>query len=224
MKNFYKRRTKTILIAVIVLCLAVPAGIQVSIDRGKTSRTNWRDVPAVEGASSFADIFGGVRQFLAAYLWNKGDTVYHEYYGANVYKEIALYPYYWMITRLDKHFATPFYFASWMLCRFGLTDEGFNLAIEGLKHNPNSPELHENLASIYYFFKKNPKKARYHVVRAINLTSDPEERQVLMNFLSLVEETLAGKKKIPELTPVSEAEKKHEHEEGEYCPECGHEH
>lgn len=210
--------------AVVVVLLAGAALLQYSIDGAGASEARWNETSPVETAGSFLDILGGVRETVAAYFWTKTDVVHHRYYHGNVSREQALYPYYWMITELDPHFVMAYYYASWMLCRFGKVDEGLELALEGLRHNPNSALLQENLASVYLFYAKEPKKARYHLLKAIRLTAEEGERETLYTFLSIVDKVLAGERKIPEPAPFEEAEKLHEHvhEEGEYCPECEH--
>lgn len=207
---------------VLVLILAGTVLLQYSIDDTRATSTGWEESSPFETARSFLNVLGGVRETLAAYFWSKTDVLFHQYFKGVAFEEEPIFPYYWMITKLDPHFVMAYYFASWMLCRLGRTEEGFELAIEGLRNNPDSSTLQQNLADIYFFFKKDPEKARYHLVRAIQLTDDQEQKEVLENFLNIVDDVIAGDKSIPEVTPMEMTlpHEHHHHEPGEYCPEC----
>ncbi len=212
----------------VVIVLALLGGavaIQYSLD-GQTTATSWDQSGPFDTVRSLLDVLGGVRESVAAYFWTKTDNVFHEYLGGSVLREQSLYPYYWLMTRLDPHFVMPYYFASWILCRMGKVDQGFDLALEGLRNNPESWELQYNLASIYLFFKHDPRKARYHTLRAMRLCNDPEQKEVLESFLYIVDLVASGKRKIPEVTPFDPAEQVHEeghqHGEDELCPDCQH--
>jgi len=194
-------------LALIVLMVAGAVILQYSIDDAGATGSSWKSSSPFETARSFLDILGGMRQSLAAYFWTKTDAVHHEYYEGDVTREQALYPYYWLITRLDHHFVMPYYYASYMLCRFGNTEEGLDLAIEGLRNNPYSPTLQSNLASIYFFFMGEPEKARYHILKAIELSEDDEEIQVYSNLLRIIAAVIAGEKPMPDVKTFQEDQK-----------------
>ena len=198
--------TRVIVLALVVLLAGVVL-LQYSIDNTTTAKTGWEDSSPFDTARSVLDVLGGIRETLAAYFWTKTDEVFHEYLSANIGKEDALYPYYWMITRLDPHFTMPYYFASWTLARLGRVDQGFNLAMEGLRYNPYSANLQENLASMYFFLKKDPKKARYHILKAIELTNDKQQKTVYRSFLDTVNKVIEGKRKIPDVAPLRQTNK-----------------
>lgn len=193
------RLIKSLVIPLLLLLLAGLSALQYSIDESEATTSGLENSSPYETVRSIFDILGGVRETLAAYFWTKTDTLHHDYFGGDISKEQALYPYYWMITRLDPHFAMAYYFASWMLCRFGLTDEGFDLALEGLRYNPKSAQLQNNLASIYFFFKKDPEKARYHQLKAIELTDDQNQKEVYKTFLGIIDSVISGKTDISEV-------------------------
>lgn len=190
---------KLLVIFSLALLLAGLCALQYSIDGNEATTSGLEESSPYETVRSIFDILGGVRETLAAYFWTKTDTLHHDYFGGDITREQALYPYYWMITRLDPHFAMAYYFASWMLCRFGLVDEGFDLALEGLRYNSKSAQLQSNLASIYFFYKKDPEKARYHQLKAIELTDDKEQKQVYETFLGVIDSVISGKKDISEV-------------------------
>lgn len=203
---------------VVVVMVAGAVAFQYAINASGESRAGWDDSSPFDSARSILDVLGGFRQSVAANLWTKTDDVYHEYFGGGVWKEKAIFPYYWLITRLDPHFPMAYFFASWMLARFGNVDGGYALALEGLRYNPDSPQLQENLASIYFFFKKDPRKARYHLLKAIDLTDDEEQKEVYRNFLNTIDKVIAGEKQIPEVSRLQDLDKHneghhHEHEQ-----------
>ena len=68
-------------------------------------------------------------------------------------------------------------------------------------------------ASIYFFFKKDPRKARYHQLKAIDLTDDEGQKQVYRNFLNTIDKVIAGEKQIPEVSRVQDLDK---HNEGHH--------
>ena len=212
------RFSSRVIVLFLLVVLAGAVLLQYSIDNTTAAKTGWKDSSPFDTAHSILDVLGGLRETVAAYFWTKTDDVFHGYLGGNMGKEDALYPYYWMITRLDPHFTMPYYFASWTLARIGKVDQGFDLAMEGLRHNPYSASMHDNLASMYLFFKKDPKKARDHILKAMELTDDQQQKAVYETFLGTVDKVIAGERKIHDPVPLRQTEKiteeaeQHEHE------------
>jgi hypothetical protein len=196
------RRFTVIVVGVIVVLLVAASFIQVSLDDSATAHAGWSKSSPLDTGRSVLDVLGGVRQTLAAYMWTKTDTIFHQYLGHNLKHEQPLFPYYWLISRLDPHFTMAVYYASWMLCEFGRVDEGLALALEGVKDNPDSAILQENLANIYLFFKKDPAKARYHGAKAIELSKSKDERDIMQMTQNLINDIIAGKKKVPKVIPI----------------------
>ncbi len=203
------RRSTVAVVAVMALLIAGAVVLQYAIDGSEPAAASWDESSPFDTARSVLDLLGGVRQSVAANLWSKTDEVFHEYVH-DISKEQALYPYYWLITRLDPHFTMAYYFASWMLARLGRVDRGLELAREGLRYNPDSAELQENLAQLYFFFKRDPALARYHILKAIELTGDGEQRQVYESFLRSVDDVISGKREMHDLVPMREAHRMHE--------------
>lgn len=197
------RAVKSMVLLLIAVVLAGAVLLQYSLDSAFATKQSWKNSSPLDMGRSILDLLGGVRETLAAYFWTKTDTVFHEHYGADPIRSQSLYPYYWLITRLDTHFIMAYYYASFMLCRFGRVDEGLDLALEGVKYNPDSATLQDNLSQIYLFFKGDPEKARYYCLKAISFERDEGERAVLRNFLNLIDTILAGRKPIPKV-PTSE--------------------
>jgi hypothetical protein len=191
-----------VLVVFIVVLLAGAVLLQYSVDSISAREESWKNSAPFDTGRSILDLLGGVRETLAAYFWTKTDTIHHTYFGEDILKEQALYPYFWLITKLDPHYNMAYYFASYMVCRFGKVDQGLNMALEGARYNPDSALLQENLSQIYLYFVQDPKKARYHILKAIQLTKDPGDKRVYMRFLSLIDLIMAGKRKIPEVLPA----------------------
>lgn len=184
-------------IAVVAVLLAALVGgvlLQYSLDNSAVAHSN-NSVSA--GGHSLLDVFGGVRQTLAAFMWNKGHTVFHQYLGEDPKQDIVMYPYYWLITKLDPHFEEAYFYASYMLCHFGLVKEGYALALEGVRNNPDSAELQRNLAEIYFFFKKDPRKAKYHIEKAIALSTDDADKVIYGKLYALIAYVLNGTMPLP---------------------------
>jgi tetratricopeptide (TPR) repeat protein len=197
--------SRVIIVSVIVLILAGAVLIQYALDN-TTARAGWKDSSPYDATRSILDVLGGVRQTIAAYWWTRTDVLFHEYFGHDLTKETLDFPYEWLITKLDPHFAIAYYFASYTLCRMGLVDQGFNLALEGVRNNPNSPELQENLAEIYFFYKRDARKALYHVNKAIQLAQTYGSGYFITadftTFRDTIEAAIAGKIKIPPLSSL----------------------
>ncbi len=210
-----------VLALALIALLAGAVLLQYSIDNAAGSKTQQERSSPSQAGRSLLDLLGGVRESIAAYFWIKTDAIHHEYYGGDITKEQALYPYYWMITRLDPHFTMAYFYASYMLCRFGEVKPGFDLALEGVRYNPDSPLMQYNLAEIYFFFEKDPAKARYYLLKAIQLTNDEQDKIVWGNLLNTIDEVLAGKRKQPVVGSIKQAagldkkldkyEQQHEH-------------
>lgn len=217
--SFLKRNGVSVLVvALMVLALGGAILLQYSLDSSPVTMAKWSDTSPVDTLHSLVDVFGGIRQSVAAYLWAKTDDVFHEYLGGTLESERALFPYFWLITRLDTHFTMPFNFASYTLCLFGRVKEGFDLALGGLRDNPDSALLQKNLAEIYLFYLKDPAKARYHLQKAVSLYKDPGDKSVAQNLLQYTDDVITGKKKIHEPPPlkvhqqISKEAEEHEHE------------
>ncbi|MHB8893812.1 MAG: hypothetical protein ACYC99_01365 [Candidatus Geothermincolia bacterium] len=203
-------RSKHFTLAVIglVLVLLVAASlVQVSLDHSATARAGWSKSSPFDTGRSVLDVLGGVRQTLAAYFWTKTDNIHHEYYGGDPTREQSLFTYYWLTTRLDPHYTMAYYYASYMLCRFGKTEEGLRLAQEGVANNPDSALLQENLASIYLFFEKDPEKALYHNEKALELATDSGDKRSFLQLQRVIKRVLSGEIKVPEPIPLKEATK-----------------
>jgi len=192
-----KRKKFTLgVIAMVIVLVTAGAFVQASVDTSVTTGVGSGQSAPSSAGHSVLDVLGGVRESLAAYFWTKTDSVFHDYFGGSLAKEKPLFPYYWMITRLDPHFVMPYYYASWMLCQFGHPREGLALAIEGARYNPDSADLQENLAEIYLFFMEDPQKALYHSQKAIEMATSPEQVLPYQSVQKVIELVLSGQRKI----------------------------
>jgi len=182
--------------ALIIVLVAAGALLQVSVDHAASNESGVGKSAPANAGQSILDVLGGVRESLAAYFWTKTDEIFHGYLGGSLYQEKPLFPYYWMITRLDPHFVMPFYFASWMLCEYGHPAEGLKLALEGARYNPDSADMQEDLAEIYLFFMNDPQKAAYHSHKAMTMATSEEQLRPYQEVQKVIDLVLSGQRKI----------------------------
>ena len=191
--------------AIIVVGVALMAGVvvlQYGIDSQKaTVRGTSASVPK-DTAQSILDVLGGVRETFAAYLWVKTDNIFHGFLGEDIASDGPIFPYFWLITRLDPHYVEAYYFASWMLCRYGKVQEGFDMALDGVRNNPDSEILQKNLADIYLFYMHDLPKAKYHLERSIKLATNDADRNIAVVDLALVNKIMAGERKSPNIETI----------------------
>ena len=206
-----------LVVALIVMILAGVVLIQYSLDRA-SAQAGWKDSTPFNASRSILDVLGGVRDSLAAVLWSRTDSIYHGYLGGDISKDVFYIPYQWLITRLNPHFAIAYYYASYILCRLGKVQQGFDLALEGVRNNPDSSELQENLAEIYIFFKRDPTKALYHINKAIRLRNRNGSGYFVTpeydSIKKMIEGVASGRIKLPALTSLENL-KKNAKEQGE---------
>jgi hypothetical protein len=186
-------------VLLIVVLLSGTVLLQYSLDSSSATERSLKNSTPFDTGRSILDLLGGVRETLAAYFWTKTDVIHHTYYGEDITREQAFYPYFWLITKLDPHFTMAYYYASYMVCWFGKMDLGLNLALEGARNNPDSAILQENLSQIYLFFMKDPKRARDHILKAIQLSKDPADTVTYVKFLSTIDLIITGARKIPKI-------------------------
>ena len=200
-----------LVVALIVMILAGVVLIQYSLDRA-SAQAGWKDSTPFNASRSILDVLGGVRDALAAVLWTRSDNIFHGYFSGDLSKDVLYFPYQWLVTRLNPHFPIAFYFASYTLCRLGKVREGFDLALEGIRNNPNSSELQENLAEIYLFFKRDFKKALYHANKAIHIRDQNGTSYFATadydSVKRTIESALSGKIKVPSRTSLEDLKKK----------------
>lgn len=207
--RWVKAKRNTILVVALIAVLIAGAGLlQAAIDSVNGGSSGVSASGPSDAAHSILDLLGGVRQTLAAYLWSKTDDIHHEYYGGDISRETSLFPYYWLITRLDPHYAIAYYYASYMICALGQTQQGIDLALEGIRNNPDSSDLKENLASIYLLYGKDPAKAVYWFDQAIAQSTDPDAKRVWTYQRNLAQDVLEGKKPMPKPLLVKDFIKK----------------
>jgi hypothetical protein len=209
-----KNRFKVIVVLSVMVLLGFTAVVQASLDSSAKSEPGWDKSSPFDTGRSLVDVLGGLRSSLAAYFWTRSDNIFHEFFPHGLGQDKPLYPYYWMVTRLDPHFAMPYYYASWMLCQFGHKEEGLKLAREGVRYNPDSALLQENLASIYFYYFRDPEKAKYHSEKAIELGT-ADEKDMFKVFDNLIGQVLAGKKKILKMIPLEQINRLHQEPPGE---------
>lgn len=100
------------------------------------------------GQTSYAYL-GGLRTFAAAVLWNRLDTLFHEYYGSTFNRDFVVFmPTIRAVIALDPHFVQAYYVASFYLAQSGRVDDGLALAYEGVQVNPTSGIMRSNYIQV----------------------------------------------------------------------------
>jgi tetratricopeptide (TPR) repeat protein len=152
---------KTLLTALIIPLLAVIAFLQMKIDpeRHQFEPDQGIQAHAVSGLPiEFAlGAFTGFREAVAGLLWARTDEFFH----TGNYE--AVMPMVRIITWLDPHFVTVYETGAWHM-DYNFTDYheqsdrryiplSIALMNEGIKNNPNEPELYSDLGLTHYFRK-----------------------------------------------------------------------
>lgn len=100
------------------------------------------------GQTGFAYL-GGLRKFAAAVLWNRIEPLHHEYYDdVSLSDQRYMVPVMYMVTALDPQFEQAYYVSSWIVRERVGDSQGIALARQGLKNNPDSGLMHQNLLQL----------------------------------------------------------------------------
>jgi len=137
---------------------------------------------------------GEFRTVAANLLWIKAENYHHEFveHGGQWNKNKDLLPLIRLITDLDPHFVEAYLTGSWMLAT-GLDrpKEAVRFLREGISNNPRSPELYEELGTLYARRLQDPEKAVRCLEKALSLATDRWERRKLERFLRTVRQMCA---------------------------------
>jgi hypothetical protein len=124
--------------AIVALALFAVLGGQALADRAAPDVPNGALTGQALGRAGFAYLTG-LRQFGAAFLWNRLEPQMHEYYGAHgLGKMTFMLPSIKAIVTLDPQFVEAYYVAPEILIDSGRLQAGLDLAKEGAVNNPKS--------------------------------------------------------------------------------------
>ena len=140
-------------LALVGVLLAGQAATDAMVPSGRA------DTGRALGRTSMA-FLSGLRIFGAAVLWNRLDPQFHEYYGGKpIEVQTFILPTIWMVVTLDPQFVQAYYLAPYILMRSGHVDEGWSLAREGVRNNPESGVLLGSYAELLLIVRKDPAAA-----------------------------------------------------------------
>lgn len=152
----------------IVVLLTGSVFLQYSLNETPERKAGEEENALDSAASSILDLLGGIRETVAAVLWSKTHDIYHAY-SVDEHSSVALFPYYWLVIKLDPHYVMAYYYTSWMLAYNDRVEDALRMAHEGIANNPSASILYYNLSSIYLFYLKDPLAAQSYIDHAIQL-------------------------------------------------------
>ncbi len=132
---------------------------------------------------------GQFRIVFANLLWIKVDQYHHEYieHHGDWTQDTDLLPLLRMITWLDPHFVQAYQVAGFMLSgRLHRYEHARQLLEEGIRNNPKSYELYEEMGMAILRARKNYREAYAYLTRALSLANDEFDRQRLQRFCTTV--------------------------------------
>ncbi len=125
-------------VAIVVLALLAVLGGQALADVVAPSVPNGALTGQALGRAGFAYLTG-LRQFGAAFLWNRLESQMHDYYGGvGLGRMTFMLPSIKAIVTLDPQFVEAYYVAPEILIESGRLQAGLDLAKEGADNNPKS--------------------------------------------------------------------------------------
>ena len=153
-------------------------------------------VPATENASTenvalhtVMAMAGQFRIVFANLLWIKADQYHHEYieHHSDWAQDTDLLPLLRTITWLDPHFVQAYQVMGFMLSgRLHRYEHARRILEEGIRNNPKSHELYEEMGMAILRARKDYREAYAYLTRALSLTTDEFDKQRLQRFCQTV--------------------------------------
>jgi len=138
-------------IAAIAVCLVLALGGQALADSLVPEASGAETNRAVGRAAT--SYLTGLRTYAAAALWNRIDSLLHNYYsGVSLEDQRYMLSTIAAVQALDEHFIQSYYVGAWLLVNNDRVDEGIDMAERGVEANPRSGLLYENLAQVQMLF------------------------------------------------------------------------
>ena len=151
-----------------------------SMENASTENAALRTVMAMAG--QFRIVFANL-------LWIKVDQYHHEYieHHGDWTQDTDLLPLLRTITWLDPHFVQAYQVAGFMLSgRLHRYEHARRLLEEGIRNNPNSYELYEEMGMAILRARKDYREAYAYLTRALSLATDEFDKQRLRRFCQTV--------------------------------------
>ena len=141
-----------------------------------------------------AQIAGSFRTFGANALWLKVDAYHHEWEerGLDWTKNADLLPLLRAITFLDPHFVEAYGVHGFLLAKNDQPRAALALLAEGIRNNPENPDLREGAGLIYAARLNRPADALPYFVRARALARDPFDQRRLARTVRTLKARIAA--------------------------------
>lgn len=177
-----------IVVAPLVIACVISEGL-LSTNVPKTG-----NVPAENAAlRTVMAMAGQFRIVFANLLWIKVDRYHHEYieHHGDWAQDTDLLPLLRLITWLDPHFVQAYQVAGFMLSgRLHRYEHARQLLEEGIRNNPKSYELYEEMGMAILRARKDYRQAYAYLTRAFSLATDEFDRQRLQRFCATIRRKL----------------------------------
>jgi len=132
---------------------------------------------------------GQFRIVFANLLWIKVDQYHHEYiaHHGDWSRDADLLPLLRMITWLDPHFVQAYQVAGFMLSgSLHRYEHARQLLEEGIRNNPQSFELYEEMGMALLRARKDYRQAYTYLTKALSLANDEFDKKRLQRFCQTV--------------------------------------
>jgi hypothetical protein len=148
---------------------------------------------------------GQFRIVFANLLWMKVDQYHHEYieHHGDWAQDTDLLPMLRMITWLDPHFVQAYQVAGFMLsARLHRYEHARQLLEEGIRNNPKSFELYEEMGMAILRARKDYQEAYTYLSKALSLARDDFDKQRLQRFCNTVRRKIEEGSNLPAANEV----------------------
>ncbi len=167
--------------AVIAAFLACIAGSQALLDPYRPLVNDESNVPFSMAAVVVRSFVGQVRGLLADFLWLRVDEYQHRrrIVGGDLLEadDEALMPLVRLITWLNPHFVDAYALGGqWLAFHFDRPIQSTAFYEEGIRNNPQSFDLLNGAAWVYWRFQHDYKTAAKHAIQAAHVAPDDLHR------------------------------------------------
>lgn len=172
-------RLLALLVALVIGCVLAEGWLSANtpkMENASVDNTALRTVLAMVG--QFRIVFANL-------LWIKVDQYHHEYieHHGDWAQDTDLLPLLRAITWLDPHFVQAYQVAGFMLsARLHRFEHARQILEEGIRNNPKSSELYEEMGMAILRAKRNYREAYPYLSKALSLAQDEFDRQRLQRF------------------------------------------
>ncbi|MER3474468.1 MAG: hypothetical protein C4335_10655 [Armatimonadota bacterium] len=187
-------RLLALLVALVMGCVLAEGWLSANtpkMENASVDNTALRTVLAMAG--QFRIVFANL-------LWIKVDQYHHEYieHHGDWAQDTDLLPLLRSITWLDPHFVQAYQVAGFMLsARLHRFEHARQILEEGIRNNPKSSELYEEMGMAILRAKRNYREAYPYLSKALSLAQDEFDRQRLQRFCQTLRRKIAEENSAP---------------------------